>query len=179
MKSTTASTTALLALAALVLSPLGVAPVLAEPAGAPLGGLLPAELHDAKGNPVDVSTLAGKHVGLYFSAHWCPPCRAFTPSLVKFRDANAEDDFEIVFVSLDNSESEKKTYIREMRMKWLSVPGARSQDANALAQRFGIRGIPALVILAPDGTVVTTEGRSDVTSSPKEALAKWKEKKSS
>jgi len=22
-------------------------------------------------------------LGLYFSAHWCPPCRAFTPELLK------------------------------------------------------------------------------------------------
>ena len=24
-----------------------------------------------------------KVIGLYFSAHWCPPCRAFTPKLVR------------------------------------------------------------------------------------------------
>lgn len=29
-------------------------------------------------------TEAGKHLGLYFSAHWCPPCRAFTPQLAKW-----------------------------------------------------------------------------------------------
>lgn len=148
----------------------------AEEADAVLGGLLPAVLHDAAGKEVDVASLKGKTVALYFSAHWCPPCRAFTPSLVKFRDGHAEDDFEIVFVSLDNSESEKKTYIREMDMKWLSVPGAGSKEAEALAKRFEIRGIPALIVLSPDGSVVTADGRSDVSSSPETALRKWKEK---
>ncbi len=23
-------------------------------------------------------------IGIYFSAHWCPPCRGFTPILAKF-----------------------------------------------------------------------------------------------
>ena len=138
--------------------------------------ILPKVLHDAKGDEVDLAQLKGKTVALYFSAHWCPPCRAFTPSLVKFRDKHAAEDFEIVFVSLDNSEGEKKTYIREMEMKWLTVPGAQSKDAQALAKRFQIRGIPALVVLAPDGSVVTPNGREDVMASPETALRKWKEK---
>ncbi len=142
---------------------------------ASLADLLPAKLEDAKGKKVDTSTLAGKHVALYFSAHWCPPCRAFTPSLVKFRDEHADQDFEIVFVSLDNSEREKKSYIRETEMKWLSVSGARSKEGQALAERFQIRGIPALVVLAPDGSVVAQNGRNDVMQSPETALRKWKE----
>lgn len=141
-----------------------------------LGGLLPAKLQDASGKPVEASSLKGKTVALYFSAHWCPPCRAFTPSLVKFRDAHADQDFEIVFVSLDNSEGEKKAYIKEMDMKWLTVPGAQSKEARQLAERFEIRGIPALIVLAPDGNVVTASGREDVMLSPDTALEKWKAK---
>lgn len=141
-----------------------------------LGAVLPAVLHDAKGEEVALETLKGKTVALYFSAHWCPPCRAFTPSLVKFRDEHAEQDFEIVFVSLDNSEGEKKTYISEMDMKWLTVPGASSPEAQKLAQKFQIRGIPSLIVLGPDGSVVTANGREDVMIAPDKALQKWKEK---
>ena len=136
--------------------------------------LLPAVLHDADGNDVDSATLKGKHIGLYFSAHWCPPCRAFTPSLVKFRDENADKDFEIIFVSLDKSQGEKKKYIKQMEMKWLTIPGAGSKVADALAQQFDVGGIPALIILAPDGSIVTSKGREDVMMSSETALSKWK-----
>ncbi len=165
-----------LVFSALAASLLLALPAPAEEAAASLEAILPAVLHDAKGKKVDLETLKGKTVALYFSAHWCPPCRAFTPSLVEFRDDHADQDFEIVFVSLDNSEREKKNYIREMKMKWLSVPGARSKEGAALSERFQIRGIPALVVLAPDGSLVTSNGRADVMNSPETALRKWKEK---
>ena len=48
--------------------------------------------------------LAGKTaVGLYFSAHWCPPCRMYTPKLAEqyAKLVAAGKPFEIVFVSSD------------------------------------------------------------------------------
>lgn len=154
--------------------PLLTYPLDAEEASAT--NLLPAVLHDAEGKEIDAASLKGKHVGLYFSAHWCPPCRAFTPILVKFRDENTGKDFEIVFVSLDKSQGDKKKYIEQMDMKWPSIPGASSKTADSLAQQFEISGIPALIILAPDGSVVTPQGREDVMMSSETALSKWKEK---
>ena len=51
--------------------------------------------------------LAGKKViALYFSAHWCPPCRGFTPMLGEFYDdvkANG-GEMEIVFISSDKDQ---------------------------------------------------------------------------
>jgi nucleoredoxin len=161
------------------LASLLVAPSLRAEEATGLGSVLPAVLHDAEGKEIDAASLKGKTVALYFSAHWCPPCRAFTPSLVKFRDENADKDFEIVFVSLDNSEDEKKTYITEMKMKWLTIPGAGSKESQGLAQKFQVRGIPALIVLRPDGSVVTENGREDVMIAPDKALAQWKEKEPS
>ena len=44
-----------------------------------------------------------KYYAFYYSAVWCPPCKAFTPDLVKFYDRMRKSgaDFEIVFVSSD------------------------------------------------------------------------------
>ena len=73
------------------------------------------------GNVVDLKIhCAGKTVGIYFSAHWCPPCRGFTPALAKFYDKNTKDkNFEVIFVSCDQNESKFKEYFNEM--PWLAL----------------------------------------------------------
>ncbi|CAF4876620.1 unnamed protein product, partial [Rotaria sp. Silwood1] len=53
----------------------------------------------------------GKVIGLYFSAHWCPPCRGFTPILIDFYKKHSEDkNFEIIFISSDNDEESFNDY---------------------------------------------------------------------
>ena len=57
---------------------------------------------------------------LYFSAHWCPPCKAFTPALAEFYKKHHEaKSFEIIFVSFDRNEEGFKEYVKEM--PWWSI----------------------------------------------------------
>ena len=50
---------------------------------------------------------APKYTALYFSAHWCPPCRMFTPKLVEWYNnfKPKHPDFELVFVSSDRDQA--------------------------------------------------------------------------
>jgi nucleoredoxin len=134
--------------------------------------LLPSKLLDANGKKVSNGMLAGKMVGFYFSAHWCPPCRGFTPSLVDFRDKNKED-FEVIFVSSDKSPDAQMDYMKEMKMKWYTLPH-RSEEANKLSKKYGVSGIPALIIVSPEGEIISKNGRSEVGSNPKGAIKNWK-----
>ena len=56
--------------------------------------------------PLDKSAIDGKVLGLYFSAHWCPPCRGFTPKLAEWYKSVKETlpEFEIVFASSDRDQ---------------------------------------------------------------------------
>jgi nucleoredoxin len=126
------------------------------------------------GGDEDASKLKGKVVGVYFSAHWCPPCRQFTPVLKDFYNEISDDDFEIVFVSLDRSQSDLNNYLKEAHGDWLYVPFG-DKNIESLSEKFGVSGIPALIILKPDGEVITKEGRAVVQSKPpKAALSAWK-----
>merc|ERR1712010_67849 len=86
-------------------------------------------------------------VALYFSAHWCPPCRGFTPQMGKFYDSiKATKNFEIIFVSSDRDASQFKEYYDE-QAAWAALPFKDRATKNALSKKFKVRGIPTLVIL--------------------------------
>ncbi|KAL6064460.1 16 kDa thioredoxion [Balamuthia mandrillaris] len=136
--------------------------------------LFPAELVNAKKEKVTRDTLHGKKVGVYFSAHWCPPCRGFTPTLVEFYEElkSQGKDFEIVFVSSDRSEQDMFGYMTEANMPWLAVPYGDEHVAK-LKQKYGISGIPTLVILNQDGEIITKDGRGQVATKGPRAFESW------
>jgi nucleoredoxin len=100
--------------------------------------------------------LAPKQIyGLYFSAHWCPPCRKFTPQLVAYYNQIAHDhpEFEIIFVSADKSAEDMATYMRESSMPWPAIEYGKLANVPALQKYVG-RGIPDLVIVDASGKVL-------------------------
>jgi len=135
------------------------------------------KLLKADGSSVDAdSALADKELILYyFSAHWCPPCKMFTPKLKEFYDAVAsEHKLEIIFVSSDQSHDAMMAYMKESHGDWLVVEH-ESDLSNTLDQKYGIEGIPTLIVCKKDGTVVTENGRGDVMSTPPaQTVTKWK-----
>lgn len=66
---------------------------------------------------------AGKEaIGLYFSAHWCPPCRGFTPKLADWYSSHIAAGplagrADIIFVSSDRDEASFNGYLGEMPWK--------------------------------------------------------------
>jgi len=109
----------------------------------------------------------------YFSAHWCPPCRQFTPILKDFYEEVGELGVEVIFVSSDRSASEMVNYMKELHGDWLAVEHD-SNLAQALKTKFGISGIPALIVCRKDGTLITKSGRQDVQTAGPQALQRWK-----
>ena len=59
--------------------------------------------------------------------------------------------------------------MNETKMKWYTLPH-RSEHANALAKKFEVRGIPALIIVSKDGTTITKNGRGEFQVIPKVLL---------
>lgn len=134
------------------------------------------KLVKADGSTVSVDTLAGKTIGIYFSAHWCPPCRGFTPVLVKTYNAIVEagKPFEIVFASSDRSKKAMAGYMTEMSMPWVAIPFG-SENKGKLSKKYGIRGIPSLVIIDPNGELISKNARGDVSRKGAAAFDAWQQ----
>ena len=99
--------------------------------------LLPKTLLDQKGDKVPAAALEGKFIGLYFSASWCGPCRAFTPSLVKFREAH-KSQFEVILVGADGSPKAQANYMKKYKMPWLALTN-RSREATQIRSHLEFR----------------------------------------
>merc|ERR1712138_77450 len=94
-----------------------------------------------------------KNILVYFSAHWCPPCRGYTPDLsAAYEGSSKKDETAVVFVSSDRDQAAFDEYYASM--SFFAVPFAARDIKEALGNKYGVRGIPTLVHLDGDGNVV-------------------------
>ncbi|XP_018335019.1 nucleoredoxin-like [Agrilus planipennis] len=61
-------------------------------------------------------------------------------------------------------------------MPWLAVPWRRTNIRTELAQLFGVRGIPTLLLIDSNGHLITYDARQDVTEDPQGQNFPWKPK---
>ncbi len=121
----------------------------------------------------DDTALANKKlIAFYFSAHWCGPCRKFTPQLVDYynRVAAQHPEFEIVFYSFDKSPFAFETYMREANMPWPAIDYAKVKGKEAIAKNAG-EGIPSLVLVDSAGNVISSSHSGSQNLGPEKVLA--------
>jgi len=100
------------------------------------------------------------HAALYFSAHWCPPCRRFTPELVSALAAlPPSSGLAVIFVSGDRSADDFAEYHGSMT-GFHAVPYADEERRTALKNACDVSGVPSLVLCSyPDMKVLNPAAR--------------------
>jgi len=116
--------------------------------------------NDTLDKPVSLSDFKGKYVLIDFWASWCGPCRAENPNVVKAYQQYKDKGFTILGISLDNNKDAWMKAIEHDQLSWTQVSDLKYWN-NEVAQQYGIRSIPANLLLDKNGKIIARNLRGE------------------
>jgi thiol-disulfide isomerase/thioredoxin/protocatechuate 3,4-dioxygenase beta subunit len=103
----------------------------------------------------------GRFILLDFWATWCGPCIEEIPHIKAVRDAYGKDDrLVIISLSLDEKIEQPRDFLKGKDQPW--IQGFLGEwSKTPVPRRYEIGGIPAIILIGPDGKVVAKDLRGD------------------
>jgi thiol-disulfide isomerase/thioredoxin len=112
--------------------------------------------HTIDQKPFDIQDLRGKAVLIEFWGTRCIPCLQELPALKRIYQSNRER-FEIVGICLTSEPARVENFVEEHDMTWTQLCDDRAigwECNQRLAEQFGVLGVPASLLVDPNGVVV-------------------------
>lgn len=115
---------------------------------------------DPLGNKTALSDYVGKgkYVIVDFSASWCGPCKAEMPYLSEVYNKYKGENFDMVTVMVWDKPENSKAMQKEFEVNWPAMIGAGMKPMEL----YGIKGIPYIILFAPDGKIAAVELRGEL-----------------
>ncbi len=127
---------------------------------------------DLEGNKLTLDSIQAKTTVLVFWASWCPHCDEILPILQSFYDETNRQEFDVITVSVDESEEELRQAINKGGYMWHNV-GELDGWEGAVVNKYGIVATPTLFILDKDKTILSKPlGKDKLTNDLKALLDK-------
>jgi thiol-disulfide isomerase/thioredoxin len=113
---------------------------------------------DIKGVEIDLAKMQDKVILIDFWATWCGPCVAEMPNVTAAYEKYKEKGFEVVGITLDDDKAAVEKFATDNKMPWPQYFDGKGWE-NELAQRFGIRSIPATFLVGKGGKIIASNLR--------------------
>ena len=111
----------------------------------------------------------GKYVLVDFFASWCGPCKAEIPNIIEIYKQYAGPDFDVLGIAVWDKVDATKKAVESEGIIWPVIYNAQSLPTDI----YGIKGIPQIMLIGPDGTIVARNLRGDAMKAKvKEVLSK-------
>lgn len=119
-------------------------------------------MNTPEGKEVKLSDFIGKdkYTLIDFWASWCGPCRQEMPNVVAAYKQYKAKGFGIVGVSLDQNAEQWKKAIKDLGITWAQMSDLKGWQCEG-AKLYGVRGIPATVLVDQEGTIIARNLRGE------------------
>lgn len=133
----------------------------------------PLALRTLAGQPIALEQQRGRWVLMDFWATWCGPCIGEIPNLQHvYSKFGSDPRFTMISVSIDDDPATPAQYVATHGMPWTQAYGGKGWDVPAI-HAFGVRAIPSIWLIGPDGRIVANELRGeDIEAAVAKALAR-------
>ena len=106
------------------------------------------------GKTIQLSEYAkGKTVVLDFWASWCPDCRKDAPEVVRQYEKYHQYGIEFIGISMDTNVEAWKKAIEKFGITYPQVSELKKFKETDIAKAYGVKWIPSMVVVGPDGKV--------------------------
>ena len=113
--------------------------------------------YDGKTSKLSDYVKPGKYTIVDFWASWCGPCMRQAAVLKEIYAENKDKGLEIVGVAVWDEPHNTLEAITAKELPWPNILNAQTIPTDL----YGISGIPCIIIIGPDGTILSRDKQGD------------------